>query len=89
MTINGSNVTADNIEDGYIQFILHHDPDSIGDGIEGLMYIRRKFTSVPRTGDLSYTTWDIFVLVNKLHNRQVGKHGNVSTTTHSLTLSFR
>ncbi|KAI8096295.1 ARS binding protein 2-domain-containing protein [Halteromyces radiatus] len=71
LMINGDNVTADNIEDGYVQFILHHDTDTIGDGIDGLMYARRKFSSVPRTGDLSYTTWDIFVLVNKLHNGEI------------------
>ncbi|CAO3587072.1 unnamed protein product [Absidia cylindrospora] len=71
LTINGDNVSADNIEDGYTQFILHHDPDSIGDGIDSLMYVRRKFSSVPRTGDLSYTTWDVYVLVNKLYNREI------------------
>ncbi|KAI9349953.1 ARS binding protein 2-domain-containing protein [Pilaira anomala] len=35
------------------------------------MYAKRKFSSVPRTGDLSYTTWDIFSLVLKLHNREI------------------
>ncbi|ORX57628.1 hypothetical protein DM01DRAFT_303564 [Hesseltinella vesiculosa] len=71
LTINGGNVTPESFEDGYVQFILHHDPDSINDGIDSLVYTRRKFSSVPRTGDLSYTAWDIFVLVNKLHNQEI------------------
>ncbi|KAI8061580.1 ARS binding protein 2-domain-containing protein [Gongronella butleri] len=71
LTINGSNVTPETFEDGYLQFILHHDPESLGDAVDSLVYTRRKFASVPKTGDLSYTTWDIFVLVNKLHNQEI------------------
>lgn len=71
MTVTGENVDANNIEDGYIQFVLNHDPNYIGDGIESLMHAKRKFASVPKTGDLSYTTWDIYELVLKLHKREV------------------
>ncbi|KAF7725876.1 hypothetical protein EC973_009208 [Apophysomyces ossiformis] len=69
--VTGENVNSSNIEDGYIQFVIHHDPQYIGDGIESLMYVKRKFSSVPRTGDLSYTTWDVFLLVKKLHNQEI------------------
>lgn len=69
--ITGDNVSCDTIEDGYIQFVLDHDPNYISDGIESLMYAKRKFSSVPKTGDLSYTTWDIYQLVLKLHKREV------------------
>lgn len=71
VTITGDNVTCDTIEDGYIQFVLDHDPNYVTDGIESLMYAKRKFSSVPKTGDLSYTTWDIYQLVLKLHKREV------------------
>ncbi|KAI9278270.1 ARS binding protein 2-domain-containing protein [Phascolomyces articulosus] len=71
LTITGETVTKDNIEEGYVQFVLHHDPQSINDSIESLMYVKRKFSSVPKTGDLSYTTWDVFTLVKKLHNQQI------------------
>ena len=71
LTITGETVTKDNIEEGYVQFVLHHDPQSINDSIESLMYVKRKFSSVPKTGDLAYTTWDVFTLVKKLHNQQV------------------
>lgn len=71
VTITGDNVSCDTIEDGYIQFVLDHDPNYISDGIESLMYAKRKFSSVPKTGDLSYTTWDIYQLVLKLHKREV------------------
>lgn len=71
VTITGDNVSCDTIEDGYIQFVLEHDPNYISDGIESLMYAKRKFSSVPKTGDLSYTTWDIYQLVLKLHRKEV------------------
>lgn len=71
LTINGTNVTKDNIEEGYVQFIWHNDPSYIGDSIENLMYVKRKFSSVPKTGDLAYTTWDVYALVKKLHNNEV------------------
>ncbi|KAI8094146.1 ARS binding protein 2-domain-containing protein [Thamnidium elegans] len=69
--VTGETVCKDNIEDGYIQFVLTHDPNYISDGIESLMYAKRKFSSVPKTGDLSYTTWDIYSLVLKLHKRDI------------------
>ncbi|KAI9262980.1 ARS binding protein 2-domain-containing protein [Helicostylum pulchrum] len=69
--VTGENVTKDNIEDGYIQFVLTHDANYISDGIESLMHAKRKFSSVPKTGDLTYTTWDIYSLVLKLHNRDI------------------
>lgn len=72
LTITGDNVNANNIEEGYVQFVLNHDPHYISDGIESLVYAKRKFLSVPKTGDISYTTWDIYELVLKLHNREVG-----------------
>ncbi|KAG2224418.1 hypothetical protein INT45_002957, partial [Circinella minor] len=71
LTITGETVNKDNIEEGYVQFILHHDPQSINDSIESLMYVKRKFSAVPKTGDLAYTTWDVFTLVKKLHNQQI------------------
>lgn len=71
LSITGETVNSENIEDGYLQFVLHHDPQYVGDNIENLLYVKRKFSSVPRTGDLSYTTWDVFVLVKKLHNQEV------------------
>ncbi|KAI7873516.1 ARS binding protein 2-domain-containing protein [Mucor mucedo] len=71
VTITGDNVSCDTIEDGYIQFVLEHDPNYISDGIESLMYAKRKFSSVPKTGDLSYTTWDIYQLVLKLHKKEI------------------
>ncbi|ORY91124.1 ARS binding protein 2-domain-containing protein [Syncephalastrum racemosum] len=71
LSITGETVTSENIEDGYLQFVLHHDPQYVGDNIENLLYVKRKFSSVPRTGDLSYTTWDVFVLVKKLHNQEL------------------
>lgn len=71
LTINGTNVTKDNIEEGYVQFIWHNDPSYISDSIENLMYVKRKFSSVPKTGDLAYTTWDVYALVKKLHNNEV------------------
>ncbi|KAI7883553.1 hypothetical protein K492DRAFT_235343 [Lichtheimia hyalospora FSU 10163] len=71
LTINGTNVTKDNIEEGYVQFIWHNDPSYIGDSIENLMYVKRKFSSVPKTGDLAYTTWDVYALVKKLHNNEI------------------
>lgn len=71
LTITGDNVNSDNIEEGYVQFVLNHDPNYISDGIESLVYAKRKFLSVPKTGDLSYTTWDIYELVLKLHRREV------------------
>ncbi|KAI9484852.1 ARS binding protein 2-domain-containing protein [Zychaea mexicana] len=71
LTITGQSVTKDNIEEGYVQFVLQHDPQSVNDSIESLMYVKRKFSSVPKTGDLSYTTWDVFNLVKKLHNQQI------------------
>ncbi|KAI8879817.1 hypothetical protein K501DRAFT_335815 [Backusella circina FSU 941] len=69
--ITGDNVDANNLEEGYIQFVLRHDANYIGDGIESLMYAKRKFSSVPKTGDLSYTTWDIFQLVQKLYTQEI------------------
>lgn len=71
LTINGDNVTSDNIEEGYIQFMLHHDFTHMADSLENLMCAKRKFTSVPKTGELKYSTWDVFVLVRKLHNQEV------------------
>lgn len=71
LTITGDNVNANNIEEGYVQFVLNHDPHYISDGIESLVYAKRKFLSVPKTGDISYTTWDIYELVLKLHNREI------------------
>ncbi|KAI8994523.1 ARS binding protein 2-domain-containing protein [Pilobolus umbonatus] len=71
LTINGDNVTPANIEEGYIQFVLNHDSSYIGDGIESLMYAKRKFSSVPKTGDLSYTTYDIYQLVLKLYRHEI------------------
>ncbi|KAK4517912.1 uncharacterized protein ATC70_001261 [Mucor velutinosus] len=69
--ITGDNVTAANIEDGYIQFVLMHDASYISDGIDSLVYAKRKFQSVPKTGDISYTTWDIYQLVLKLHKQEI------------------
>ncbi|KAL0089192.1 ARS binding protein 2-domain-containing protein [Phycomyces blakesleeanus] len=69
--ITGKTVTSETLEDGYIQFVLRHDPDYIGDGIESLMYVKRKFSSVPKTGHLSYTTWDVYMLVRKLHHQEI------------------
>ncbi|KAI8973355.1 ARS binding protein 2-domain-containing protein [Mycotypha africana] len=69
--ITGANVTAENIVDGYIQFVLSHDAAYINDGIESLVFAKRKFQSVPKTGDITYTTWDIFQLVKKLHHQEI------------------
>lgn len=69
--ITGDNVTSANIEEGYIQFVLEHDASYISDGIDSLVYAKRKFQSVPKTGDISYTTWDIYQLVLKLHKQEV------------------
>lgn len=87
LTINGTNVTKDNIEEGYVQFIWHNDPSYIGDSIENLMYVKRKFSSVPKTGDLAYTTWDVYALVKKLHNNEVciGNHVMISILTFMTT----
>jgi hypothetical protein len=74
--ITGDNVDGNNLEEGYIQFVLRHDANYIGDGIESLMYAKRKFSSVPKTGDLSYTTWDIFQLVQKLYTQEVNDNKN-------------
>ncbi|KAI7904574.1 uncharacterized protein BX663DRAFT_502839 [Cokeromyces recurvatus] len=72
--ITGENVTAENIEEGYIQFVTRHDPNYISDDIESLVYAKRKFNSVPKTGDLCYTTWDVYQLVLKLHQKEVYKY---------------
>ncbi|KAI8645402.1 ARS binding protein 2-domain-containing protein [Parasitella parasitica] len=69
--ITGDNVTSANIEEGYIQFVLEHDASYISDGIDSLVYTKRKFQSVPKTGDISYTTWDIYQLVLKLHKQEI------------------
>lgn len=71
--VTGDNVTASNIEDGYIQFVLRHDPTFVSDGIESLVFAKRKFQNVPKTGDITYTTWDIYQLVLKLHRKEVKK----------------
>ncbi|KAI8367373.1 ARS binding protein 2-domain-containing protein [Choanephora cucurbitarum] len=71
LSVNGDNVTANNIAEGYIQFVLCHDESYIGDGIESLVYAKRKFYSVPKTADISYSTWDIYQLVLKLHKREI------------------
>ncbi|KAI8081948.1 ARS binding protein 2-domain-containing protein [Gilbertella persicaria] len=71
LTIHGDNVTAANIAEGYIQFVLSHDESYIGDGIESLVYAKRKFCSVPKTADITYSTWDIYQLVLKLHRREI------------------
>jgi hypothetical protein len=69
--VTGENVTANNFEEGYVQFVLSHDANFIHDGIESLIYAKRKFQSVPKTGDLHYTTWDIYQLVVKLQHQEV------------------
>lgn len=71
--ITGDNVTSATIEEGYVQFVLEHDATYISDGIDSLVYAKRKFQSVPKTGDISYTTWDIYQLVLKLHKQEVGQ----------------
>lgn len=71
--VTGDNVTANNIEDGYIQFVSRHDPSYISDGIDSLVFTKRKFQNVPKTGDITYTTWDIYQLVLKLHRKEVKK----------------
>lgn len=81
--ITGDNVSSANIEEGYIQFVLEHDATYISDGIDSLVYAKRKFQSVPKTGDISYTTWDIYQLVLKLHKQEVCKHVLESRETYS------
>lgn len=71
LDITGDTVTKENFEDGYVQFITYHDPQSVADNVETLVYLKRKFSSVPKTGDIIYTTWDVFCLVKKLNNNEV------------------
>ncbi|KAG1056866.1 hypothetical protein G6F43_001286 [Rhizopus delemar] len=72
LTVTGYNVSPDNIADGYVQFLIYHDSQYMGN-IESVMNARRKISAVPKTNihGINYTTWDLYCLIYRLHKRQI------------------
>ncbi|KAI9469023.1 MAG: ARS binding protein 2-domain-containing protein [Benjaminiella poitrasii] len=71
LTITGKNVTADNIEEGYLQFVSEHEQLFLNTDMDNPAYAKRRFHAVPKTGDLSYTTWEVYQLVLQLHRKEI------------------
>ncbi|ORE05474.1 hypothetical protein BCV72DRAFT_256786 [Rhizopus microsporus var. microsporus] len=72
LTVTGKNVSEDNIVEGYIQFILQHDPYYFN-SMEAVSTAERKISTVPKTNlyGISYTTWDLFRLIQKLQKGDI------------------
>jgi hypothetical protein len=72
LTVTGKNVSEDSIVEGYIQFILQHDPYYFN-SMEAVSTAERKISTVPKTNlyGISYTTWDLFRLIQKLQKGDV------------------
>jgi hypothetical protein len=70
-TVTGENVNEDNIVDGYVQFVFAHDPMYASDDVDSIVYLKKKIMATPKTQDLTYSAWDIYALVMKLHSQEV------------------
>lgn len=70
-TVTGENVAENNIVDGYVQFVFAHDPMYASDDTDSIIYLKKKILATPKTQDLTYSAWDIYALVLKLHVQEV------------------
>jgi ARS binding protein 2 len=70
-TVTGENVSENNIVDGYVQFVFAHDPMYASDDTDSIIYLKKKILATPKTQDLTYSAWDIYALVLRLHVQEV------------------
>ncbi|KAG2176861.1 hypothetical protein INT44_007525 [Umbelopsis vinacea] len=87
-TVTGENVAENNIVDGYVQFVFAHDPMYASDDTDSIIYLKKKILATPKTQDLTYSAWDIYALVLKLHVQElknwsqlVGELGHTDIST--------
>jgi hypothetical protein len=76
-TVTGENVAENNIVDGYVQFVFAHDPMYASDDTDSIIYLKKKILATPKTQDLTYSAWDIYALVLKLHVQEVSLALNI------------
>ncbi|PSR77004.1 ARS binding protein 2-domain-containing protein [Coniella lustricola] len=69
-------VDADNLEDTYVQFILHCNP---GVPIESdTTVLREAFRTPPKSGGKSFSTWALFELITQFQSKEIKTWGELA-----------
>ncbi|KAG0795798.1 hypothetical protein G6F16_001661 [Rhizopus arrhizus] len=72
LTVTGRNVSAENIADGYVQFLVSHDPRYL-ESLSSMLSAKRKILTVPKTNTygIAYTIWDLFCSISRLQKKEI------------------